>query len=305
MTLKQLEAFYWAATCANFAIAAQRINVSISSLSKRLHELEQSLGVVLFDRSGHRALLTDAGRRLMPQALALLDGAAAIRSSFAAGSALHGLAGHCRFGVGELSALTWLAGFVAQARSLHPQLVMEPYVDVGSVLQEKVESGELDFAIVAGRSSRQMLLAQAVSQVPFLWACAPAVRKPRTGLATLLRQGCPIIALPASAGTTRLIDDWLLAQDIAGVERLSCNNWGAVTGLLMAGVGVGMLPQSWAQKLVGQKKLALLRGDVPLGAMTYSFHWRRGDSRPLIEQMHTLVARCADFSADLLLPLAR
>lgn len=301
MTLKQLEAFYWAATCANFGIAAQRINVSLSSLSKRLHELEQSLGVVLFDRSGHRATLTDAGHQLMPQALALLDGAAAIRSSFTPAA---GLVGRCRFGVGELSALTWLASFVAQARVHHPRLVLEPFVEVGSVLQEKVESGELDFAIVAGRSSRQMLLAQPVSQVPFVWTCAAGMRRPGGSIAERIRQGWPVIALPATAGTTRLIDDWLLLHEIAKVERISCNNWGAVSGMLMAGVGVGMLPQGWARKLVAQKKLLIPRDDAQLGSMTYSFHWRRGDSRPLIEQMHRLVSDCADFSAALLLPLA-
>ena len=35
MTLKQLEAFYWAATLGTFAIAAARLNVTQSSLSKR------------------------------------------------------------------------------------------------------------------------------------------------------------------------------------------------------------------------------------------------------------------------------
>ena len=64
MTLKQLEAFYWAATCRNFAVAAQRVNLSLSSLSKRIAELEASLGQTLFDRAGHRAVLTEAGERL-------------------------------------------------------------------------------------------------------------------------------------------------------------------------------------------------------------------------------------------------
>ncbi|POM21335.1 hypothetical protein CSX04_02771 [Burkholderia cepacia] len=40
-TLKQLDAFYWAATCANFSTAAQRLHLSVSSLSKRINELEQ------------------------------------------------------------------------------------------------------------------------------------------------------------------------------------------------------------------------------------------------------------------------
>ena len=53
MTLKQLEAFYWAATCASFAVAAERLHLSVSSLSKRIAELEDALGRPLFDRSGH------------------------------------------------------------------------------------------------------------------------------------------------------------------------------------------------------------------------------------------------------------
>ncbi|CPJ43778.1 LysR family transcriptional regulator [Bordetella pertussis] len=75
MTLKQLEAFYWAATCASFAVAADRLHLSLSSLSKRIAELESALGLDLFDRSGHRAVLTAAGERLLPQARDLLASA--------------------------------------------------------------------------------------------------------------------------------------------------------------------------------------------------------------------------------------
>ncbi|MDQ6217597.1 LysR family transcriptional regulator, partial [Achromobacter insolitus] len=75
MTLKQLEAFYWAATCASFAVAAERLHLSVSSLSKRITELEEGLGQSLFDRSGHKAVLTDVGQRLLPQARDLLASA--------------------------------------------------------------------------------------------------------------------------------------------------------------------------------------------------------------------------------------
>jgi DNA-binding transcriptional LysR family regulator len=67
MTLKQLEAFYWAATCLNFSVAAERVHLSVSSLSKRIAELEASLGVQLFDRSGRAAELTPQGEQLLPR----------------------------------------------------------------------------------------------------------------------------------------------------------------------------------------------------------------------------------------------
>jgi DNA-binding transcriptional LysR family regulator len=300
MTLKQLEAFYWAATCANFAIAAERLHLSVSSLSKRIAELEESLGLPLFDRGGHRAVLTEAGQGLLPRALDMLDGAAAIRNAFAPGA---GLVGRCAFGVGELSAMTWLPRFIAKVRAEYPKLVLEPYVDVGAVLETRVDNGELDFAIVAGRSSRQTVLSQPITQAQFVWVAAPALMERYQDLSQMLRDRQPIIALPPAAGTTRLIDDWLLAHGIASVERISCNNWGAIAGMLIASVGVGMLPEGWARKLVREKLLCMLTDEHPLTPLTYSFQWRRGDSRPLVNQMLGQAAGVADFLADARLPL--
>jgi len=300
MTFKQLEAFYWAATCANFAIAAERLHLSVSSLSKRIAELEESLGVTLFDRSGHRAVMTEAGQGLLPRALDLLDAAAGIRNTFAPGA---GLVGRCAFGVGELSALTWLPRFIAQARAQYPKLVLEPYVDVGAVLEAKVDNGELDFAIIAGRSSRQTMLSQPITQAQFVWTATPAAVAQYGSVPGMIRARQPIIALPPGAGTTRLIDDWLLAHGIAAAERISCNNWGAIAGMLIASVGVGILPEAWAHKLVGEDLVCILSDEHVLRPLTYSFQWRRGDSRPLVDQMLARARSAVDFSADARLPL--
>ena len=48
-SIKQLDAFWWAATSANFVTAAERLNLSVSSLSKRISGLESLLGETLFD----------------------------------------------------------------------------------------------------------------------------------------------------------------------------------------------------------------------------------------------------------------
>ena len=99
MTLKQLEAFYWAASAASFLVAAGRLHVSQSTLSKRISDLEGQLGMPLFDRSGHRAALTEAGQQLLPLARRMLGLADEMRTLTTEGGALRG---HCRFGVGEI-----------------------------------------------------------------------------------------------------------------------------------------------------------------------------------------------------------
>ncbi|OZI25960.1 LysR family transcriptional regulator [Bordetella genomosp. 9] len=298
-SVKQLEAFWWAAQCANFATAAERIHLSISALSKRLAELESAIGQPLFDRSGQKAVLTDTGRRLLPVALQVLDAAAAFERQTADATALRG---HCRFGVGDLSALTWLPALVALAHGTHPGLVLEPYVNVGGVLERRLADGELDFAVIAGLSPRSELVSQAMGQARFEWVAAPALtaapRKraapggaAKPGVQELLRRH-PLVTLPADAGTTRLLDEWLLAHKAGVEQRIVCNSWAAVAGMIGAGVGVGFLPAGWAERL----KLHCIGARSPLRPLQYAFQWRRGDSRGLLASMRAMVATTIDFT---------
>lgn len=298
MTLKQLEAFYWAATCASFAVAAERLHLSVSSLSKRITELEEALGQPLFDRSGHKAALTDAGQQLLPQARELLAAADQIRASM---SASPGLRGRCRFGVGELTALTWLPRLIGVVRAAYPDLMLEPYVDIGQVLEQRVADGELDFAVIAGRSSRASIASWPIGQARFSWAAAPSVLLGETRMTTALLDRLPLVTLPAGAGTTRIIDDWLAGREAAG-ERLCCNNWGAIVGLLIEGTGVGLLPSHWADALQADGSLRVLPGEPELAALPYAFQYRRDDARPLVARLRDAVAAAVDFSAPCRLP---
>ena len=287
-SIKQLEAFWWAATCANFATAAERVHLSVSSLSKRISDLEASLGHQLFDRSGHRVVLTEDGQRLLPSALGVLNAMAALSQTL---DAYEALAGRCRFGVGDLSALTWLPHFVALARRAHPQLEMEPYVDVGGVLERRLTYGELDFAVIAGRSSRSELLSQPVGSAHFSWATAHGLLSSDEPEVAELLHHFPLVTLPQSAGTTRLLDEWLLKNQASVHERIFCNSWGAVAGMLRLGVGIGFLPTHWVKTL----NLCFVTSKTPLIPLHYTFHWRRGDARSLIATLHPLVQDCVDF----------
>ena len=292
-TIKQLEAFQSAASCANFASAAERLHLSVSSLSKRLAELEQCLGQTLFDRSGHKAVLTASGQQLLPAAQSVLDAMSRLQQSL---GEQQGLSGRCRFGVGELSALTWLPAFIARVRQAHPALQLAPYVDVGAVLEQRVDKGELDFAVIAGRSSRHSVLSQPVGSARFAWMAAPEVVGQARELSPALLRRHALITLPSGAGTTRLLDDWLLSHGLSAEEHIECNNWAAIAGMLRQGLGVGILPEGWHQIGPGPARLQVLRSRPALAPLHYAFQWRRGDRRALILSLRDLVAECVDFS---------
>jgi len=57
----------------SFAKAAQQLNRSQSSVSYAIARLQERLGVALLHVDGRRALLTDAGRLLLAEAVPLID----------------------------------------------------------------------------------------------------------------------------------------------------------------------------------------------------------------------------------------
>lgn len=293
MTLKQVEAFYWAATLANFSLAAQRLHVSQSSLSKRIGELETVLGKPLFDRSGHRSVLTHAGETLLPVARRLLRAAEDCRGAIGDAAAVRGV---CRFGVGELAALSWLPRFVARARTVFPELVLEPHVDLGRALEERVESGELDFAVVAGTSTRSALTSQTIARVQFLWAGAPGLVGDRRRVTADLLANVAVITMPPEAGSAREFDNWLIANDLEVGRRIRCNNLGAIAGLVVAGVGISFLPEGWLRPLAQRGDVVLMDSRPALPDLSYAFQTRRDDVRPLAQRLKALVIDEVDFS---------
>src|SRR5258708_12630321 len=62
----------------SFAAAADDLHRVPSAVTYSIRQLEDSLGVTLFDRAGHRAVLTDAGRELLTEGRRLLLAAADI-----------------------------------------------------------------------------------------------------------------------------------------------------------------------------------------------------------------------------------
>ena len=64
--LNALRAFEAAARCGSFSAAAEQLHVTHGAISRQIKQLEEWLGLALFDRVGKRVLLTDNGRQYLP-----------------------------------------------------------------------------------------------------------------------------------------------------------------------------------------------------------------------------------------------
>src|SRR5262249_25691737 len=73
MELRQLRYFTKAKDLLNFTEAAKALNISQSTLSQQIKQLEAELGIQLFNRIGKRIMLTEAGEMFSEYALQSID----------------------------------------------------------------------------------------------------------------------------------------------------------------------------------------------------------------------------------------
>jgi DNA-binding transcriptional LysR family regulator len=292
MTLKQLEALFWAGTLGSFALAAQRLCTTQSTLSKRIQELEEELGEPLFDRSGPRARITGAGERVLTHAGQMLR---AKDDILAAARGPQGLRGSCPFGVSEFVASCWLPEIVAAMHERHPEVTLEPRVGVTGELMHDLARGETDFAICAASTADASIASERLHQVEMTWVASPALAHGTPMLTRDRLADTPVLSTSPQSGATAALQQWALQEGIKFRQLTPSNSMHAVASLAAAGLGVCVLPGPFARLFVDTGRLAPLQAadDCRIPPVTYFLHWRRDDARMLTARVRELVSGLA------------
>ncbi|WP_216895481.1 hydrogen peroxide-inducible genes activator [Nocardia alni] len=144
-TLSQLRAFAAIAEYRHFGTAAARLSVSQPTLSQALASLENGLGLQLIERSTRRVLVTAAGKRLLPQAMATLEAA----DRFIASAMGDGLGGALRLGIIPTVAPYVLPTLLPELRQQFPAMVPHVIEDQTARLLDGLRGGVLDVALLA------------------------------------------------------------------------------------------------------------------------------------------------------------
>ena len=147
MTLQELKYIVAVAEEKHFGHAAERCFVSQPSLSAAIRNLEDELGVKLFERGKTGVLLTDAGERVVEQARRVLEEAGRVKTI--AKSGRNPLAGVLRLGVIPTIAPYLLPDLVQALRSAAPQMPLDIEENLTANLEALLRAGSIDAAILA------------------------------------------------------------------------------------------------------------------------------------------------------------
>lgn len=226
----------------NLSLAARRLNVAVSTVSRRVDALEVSLGLRLVDRRSDGARLTPEGRRIAALAQPIIDQAAALRRT------AEGLAAE----VSDRPLIVSATEFVVSdllAPALPALFAANPSLKVVLRSQAEIVSlahREADLAIRMSRPEGDSLLARRLGDIALGCFAHPLYLGDRDPM-TLNFAAERLLIYDDSYGRMQELD-WVAA---AGLDRSVAMRTSSTRGLLtaaMSGAGVAILPVLHARR---------------------------------------------------------
>lgn len=145
MELRHLRYFEAVARHSHVTRAAAELHIAQPALSKQVSQLEQELGVALFDRVGRNVRLTEAGEALLPHARAVLAQIEAARAEMAERVGLR--RGRARIGTPPSVGTQLLPRALAKFNQHYTGIELRLFEAGIQTLLDLLESGMADMAI--------------------------------------------------------------------------------------------------------------------------------------------------------------
>ena len=142
--LRELKTFLAVARHGTFAAAGLHIGLTQSAVSAQIRNLEQALGVRLFDRTGRQAILNPAGQRAVPMAQEML----ATFSRMAISEDVGEFRGELKIGAVATAQTGLLPQALLRLRQQAPGVEPKLVPGVSLNLLSQVDAGEVDLAIM-------------------------------------------------------------------------------------------------------------------------------------------------------------
>jgi LysR family nitrogen assimilation transcriptional regulator len=161
MDLQQLRYFVTVADVENISLAAHRLRVAQSAVSRQIRLLEEELGVVLLRRSGRGVKLTDTGETLRRQASDLIQQADSIRADIRnRGNAPTGV---LRIGANPSIGDAVFPSLAKSYTAHYPKVRLHLVTDMTMNVQDGIRKGALDCGIIAFPDRDPSLVLQPVA----------------------------------------------------------------------------------------------------------------------------------------------
>jgi DNA-binding transcriptional LysR family regulator len=298
LTLEALEILDAIERAGSFAAAAEELHRVPSAITYSVRQLEQALGLQVFDRRGHRAVLTSAGKELLGEGRRLLRAASDLECRVQ--QVAKGWEAELRIALDTMIALPRFLPLVQAFYGENSGTRLRISHEVLGGTWDALVSGRADLAVGAagdapvGRSYSTRVL----GPIEMVFVAAPShpicdEPQPLSDEAMLAHRAVSI------ADTSRLLPartvGLLSGQDVFTVPSLE-----AKIAAHVAGLGVGFLPRPAAAREAAAGRLRILEVAHPRAPIELLVAWRPATSgkalRWFVRELETASVAAALFA---------
>ncbi|HSN19633.1 MAG TPA: LysR family transcriptional regulator [Usitatibacter sp.] len=258
----------------SFAAAATELHRVPSAITYSVRQLEEGLGVSLFDRNGRRAVLTEAGRELLSEGRRLLRAAADLECRVQ--QVASGWEAELRIALDTVIGIEKLFGLVEELYAQKTGTRVRILHEVLGGTWDAIASGRADIAVGAPGDAPpgRNYSVRSLGRVPMAFVAAPfhpICREPQP-LADEVIQAHRAVSV---ADSSRMLEPRTVGL-LSGQDTLTVPSMEAKAAAHVAGLGVGFLPRWIAEREALAGRLRILSVAAERAPAELLVAWRPG-----------------------------
>jgi DNA-binding transcriptional LysR family regulator len=249
--------------------AAAQLNRVQSNITTRVKNLEERLGVKLFQRQNGKLTLSSEGTLLLAYAERLLrlssEAEAALRSGMP-----HGV---LRIGTMESTAAVRLPALLSRYHEKYPDVQIELATGTSGALIGKVHRFDIEAAFVAEPfTSTDLEMQEAFVEELVLIAPkdTPTIKSPKD------LQKRTVIAFTTGCSYRRVLEDWLGMSAVVPDRVLELGSYHAIVACVAAGSGIAIVPRSVLGAVRAENEVAVFALPKRVARAKTYVVWRSG-----------------------------
>ena len=251
--LHALECFVAVVESGQFSVAAERLGIGKSVISRRVSELEEHLGALLLQRTTRKLSLTDAGREFYPRAVQVLEDLDEAEQSVSRSQ--QRLSGRIRLAAPLSFGLLHLSPALTRFCKEHPRVVLD--IDLNDSEVDLVQEG-VDLALRIGSLENSTMVARPLAPVHFVVCASPDYLEqhgtPKTPQQLTEHRGLCYSNLPEPQ-KWRFLDASGRVLTARILNHIQANNGQILLEAAIAGQGISLSPTFIAYQAIVEGRL--------------------------------------------------
>lgn len=298
LTLRQLQVFAAVARNLSFTKAARELHLSQPGTSMQVHQLEEAIGLPLFEQVGKKIYLTDAGRHVQEYARTIDDLLVEAEGVF---EAIKGV----ESGSLSISVATTASHFatrmLAEWSRRHPDVAISLDVTNRQQLQRQLEENEPDLVIMGQPSPEMKVEAEAFMRNPLVMIAAkdhPLANESEIPLQRFAEE--PFVVREKGSGTRKAVQRFFDAHRVPWNKAIVMSRNEAIKQAVEAGLGLGIVSIYTIELELETKRLCVLDvEDLPVMRDWYIVKRQGKRLSPVAEDFRRFVLDSAEQFARL------